>query len=637
MKMKNKLVLPLILILSIGQSFASDPKYPVSSIAEELKKDVNVVFREDIMIFKIISKNKASHYVHRVITILNPKGKQYASEEVGYDKLRKIKDFNATVYDADGKQIKRLKNNEIYDQSSFDGLYSDDRLKSIDLSQGQYPYTVEIEYEVEYKFLFYIPSFVVVPAEKISVEHSLYSLQYPKILAPRYTVSNITIEPKKEKTTEGLESLIWEFRNIKPIKFEPHSLIRDALMLISAAPSAFEYDNYSGVMDTWNSYGLWIASLNKGRNVLPESTKLKARQLTEKLKIPEEKIKALYEYLQSKTRYVSIQLGIGGYQPFEASVVDETGYGDCKALSNYMVALLESIGIKANYVLINAGGNAGELKVDFPSTQFNHVIVAVPNGADTLWLECTSQINPFGYQGKFTGDRKALLITDHGGKIVNTTQYTAHENLQSRIADVFVQPTGDAKATVKTIYTGLEYENDNLDFILNDQYDDQKKWIQNNTDIPSFDINTFSLSNQKAKIPSAVVNLDLTLKRYATVSGKRLFITPNLMNRSTYIPEKTESRKSSVVTRVAYTHIDSIRYHIPEEIYPEFLPQPIKLTTRFGDYESSFKIENGSLLYVRKVKRNKGTFPPETYSELVDFYKSISKADQTKLVFLNKT
>ena len=96
--------------------------------------------------------------------------------------------------------------------------------------------------------------------------------------------------------------------------------------------------------------------------------------------------------MQNKTRYVSIQLGIGGYQPFEASVVDKTGYGDCKALSNYMLSMLETIGIKGHYALIMAGQNSPELEEDFPSSQFNHAIVAVPNGADTLWASLAGRL-----------------------------------------------------------------------------------------------------------------------------------------------------------------------------------------------------------------------------------------------------
>jgi len=52
---------------------------------------------------------------------------------------------------------------------------------------------------------------------------------------------------------------------------------------------------------------------------------------------------------------VSIQIGIGGWQPFDASTVQRLSYGDCKALANYMKTLLEAVGLSANYCLVNAG------------------------------------------------------------------------------------------------------------------------------------------------------------------------------------------------------------------------------------------------------------------------------------------
>lgn len=619
---------------------AGDPKYPISLIPAELKEGADVVVRNEQTIFKITSKSKASLYVKEVYTIFNAKGKAYASEVIGYDKLIRVVNFDATAYDATGKQIKKLKNSDINDQSAFDGfsLYSDNRLKAADLTQGTYPYTVEFEYELEYKFLFYIPTFVVLARERVSLEHSSYTLIFPHELAPRVSPRNISASPETGMTKEGLETLTWSFDKLMPLKFESMGPLRGELVpKISAAPSQFAYDGYEGTMNSWDEFGKWILSLNKGRDVLPEETKQKIKALTANLKTREEKIKAVYEYMQNKSRYVSIQLGIGGFQPFEASVVDKTGYGDCKALSNYTVALLEAAGIKANYVLITAGANEPELKKDFPSSQFNHAVVAVPNEKDTLWLECTSQINPFGYMGSFTGDRKALMITESGAKIVNTPKYPAEQNVQSRLAEVTIDKTGNAKAIVKTTFTGLQYETGNLDGVLVDKYDDQKKWVQENTQIPSFDITTFSMTNRKDKIPSATVNVSLTLNRFASVSGKRLFITPNLMNRSTFIPEKIEQRKTNIVRRTPYIDFDTIRYQIPEEIYPEFIPEPTKFSSRFGEYESSFKIDQGSLLYIRKVKMNKGEYPPESYNELIDFYKSMNKADNIKMVFVTKT
>ncbi len=634
-------VLVLITFLfSTLKGLAADPKFPVSAIPEELKKNADAVFRQDEMTFTILSKSKASMHVYKVVTIFNDKGKDHAVEVIGYDKLTKVASFKATAYDAAGNVLKKLKSSEIYDQSAFDGfsLYSDNRLKAAVLTQGTYPYTVEFEYEIDYKYLFMIPGFVLLPDERISVQHSSYELVYPKELKPRFRISNIDNAPKVSITKDGSESSRWEFENVKPVKFEAMGPPRaDLVSSIMTAPSQFEFDGYLGTMNSWDEFGVWISSLNKGRNVLPEETKQKVLQLTAGKKTVEEKAKAIYEYMQGKTRYVSIQLGIGGFQPFEATVVDQTGYGDCKALANYMVSMLEVAGVKAHYALIRAGEDAPEMKNEFPSSQFNHAVAAVPNGKDTLWLECTSQTNPFGYIGTFTGDREALIITESGAKIVKTTSYPDELNIQSRSADVVVSSTGDATAKVVTQYSGLQYESDNLDRILNNQYDLQKKWIMNTTDIPSFDVKSFKFENKKDKIPSATVTLDLSVRKLASVSGKRLMLTPNLMNRSSFIPEKTESRKTDIVETFGYVDYDTIRYHIPEEIYPEVLPQPVKITSRFGEYESSYTLDQGLVVYTRRIKINKGKFPSSAYQEFTDFYKSVSRADNAKLVFLNKT
>jgi hypothetical protein len=635
----RKLILS-IAIFGFTAAIAAEQKYPVSAIPDELKKDVNVVIREDHASFTIHARNKATWKVFEAITIFNEHGKRYATEVLNYDKLRKVTSFKGSVYDANGKLIKKLKSTEIYDQSAFDGvsLYSDSRIKVAKLEQGSYPYTVEFEYEIEFKYLFMIPGFVVVPGERVSVQQSSYQLIFPTELAPRYKTLNINIDPEISKAPSGLETVTWNFKNITPLKLEPFGPpVQEIVPQIMAAPTQFEFDGYAGNMDSWEAFGQWIATLNKGRNDLTESAKQKVLELTAGLKSTEEKAKVLYEYMQNKTRYVSIQLGIGGFQPFEASLVEKTGYGDCKALSNYMVSMLEVAGIKSHYALIMAGRGAPIMKTDFPSSQFNHAVVAVPNGADTLWLECTSQTNPFGYSGSFTGDRKALIITDDGAAIVQTPKYTAEQNVQSRTANVILNLSGDATAKIKTTYSGLQYENGGLNFLLDNQYDEQKKWLREHVQIPSFDINSFSMTNVKDKIPTAVVSADLTLKRFASVSGKRIFITPNLTNRSSFIPEKLDSRKSKVIRRTAFTDMDTIIYQLPEGIYPEFLPEPIKIKSQFGEYDAGFTIDEKGLIYVRRLKMYRGEFPTESYSELTDFYKSINKADNQKLVFLSKT
>jgi len=617
-------------------AFGGGNKYPVSEIPEELKANVNAVYREDKTVFKILQKDRATYYVHEVITILNEKGKHFARRSIDYDKLIKIVDINGYAFDASGKQVKKLRNVDVYDRAAFDGLtlFSDNRVKEIDLSQNTYPYTVEFEYEMEYKYLYSIP-----PSFFGGVEYSVmqgsYQLIFPKQLTPRYVATNM------EKPTQGIDgemhSLTWTISNVKPLAFEKFGPPQAELIPhVIAAPTEFEYDGFAGNMSSWREYGLWQLQLNKGRDQLPEEVKGKVKELIKDKSTIEDKVKALYLFLQNKTRYVNISEGIGGLQPFPATVVDQVGYGDCKALSNYMVALLKEADVKAYYTKIFAGANNREIDVNFPSHQTNHIIVAVPNKTDTLWLECTSQTNPFGYQGSFTEDRWALMLTEEGGKLVRTINYKPEQNTQSRKAEVVIDADGNAKAKIRTINSGIQYENEGLDeAVLNTEK--QKKWIEDNVDISNFNIISFAMKGIKNKIPTAIVSMDLTLNRYASVSGKRMFVTPNLMNRSNVIPEKIAERKTDVVRKVNFIDLDTISISLPENLYPEFLPQPVKIASKFGEYEANFKFDAGKIIYTRRLKVWKGRYPKETYNELVDFYKSINKADNTKLVFLNKT
>lgn len=625
-------------ILFTVSAGAADIKYPASEIPEALKRNVGAVVREHDRTITIANQKSLVFTDHCVTTILSAAGKDHASIGVGYDKLTKVNLLRATVYDASGKVTRKVKLSDFNDASNFDDLYSDSRMKYLDLGQNVYPYTVEFEFEVVYKFLLFIPGMNFIPDENTSVQSAQYTLLYANGMKPRFYTNRVTQKPVESVSATGLGQLTWKMNDLLPPSREAYGPVYQELTpYIDAAPSKFEYEGYVGSMDTWKEFGKWDASLLVGRQNLSDATKAKARELCSKATTIEEKARILYAYVQNKTRYVSIQLGIGGFQPFDAATVDNVGYGDCKALSNYMVTLLDAVGVKSHYASIRAGSNKPPVNLDFPSQQFNHVVVAVPNANDTIWLECTSQVNPFGYVGTFTGNREALIVTENGGKIVQTTKYDERVNKQVRSAHVTIQDNGNATAKVSTRYSGMQYEHGGLDNAIEMEYDDQKKWVQKYTQIPSFEIQRFTMIDHKDRIPSAEVKLDLTLNRFASVTGKRMFVAANLMNRFTTLPEKVTDRKNPVFMRAAFTDIDTVEYSLSENLYPEFVPEPIKHKSRFGEYEASVKMSAGKVIYVRKLIIRRGEYPAESYAEMAEFFKNVNRSDNMKLVFLNKT
>jgi len=108
--------------------------------------------------------------------------------------------------------------------------------------------------------------------------------------------------------------------------------------------------------------------------------------------------------MQAKTHYISVQLGIGGIQPFLASDVDKQNYGDCKALVNYTQALLKAVDIDSYYCIVQSGrAYKVDLLKDFPSMQGNHIILCLPFKNDTTWADCTQPNHPFWLFGRFYG------------------------------------------------------------------------------------------------------------------------------------------------------------------------------------------------------------------------------------------
>jgi len=392
-------------------------------------------------------------------------------------------------------------------------------------------------------------------------------------------------------------------------------------------------EDFKGTMTDWKELGKFQLSLNKGRDQLPDELKKKVAELTNGVKTAEEKIVKLYQFLQSNTRYISIQLGIGGWRPLEASFVAGKLYGDCKALSNYMYALLKEAGIKSHYTLIKAGQGEDDLELDFPSRQFNHAIICVPMEKDSLWLECTSQTQSPGYMGGFTGNRHALLITEEGGKVTATPRYGINDNTQVRQIKAQLTEDGRLQVRAHTIYSCMQQ--DDLQMLINSLSKDKvKEVLQEKLDFATYEVDRFNYKENKSKRPSVEEELDISVSNYATITGKRLFIVPNIMTRHGRRLTQQEERKYPLELDVEYRDTDSVEIVIPAGYTAESVPTDVVLETRFGKYRSTVKIDGNRILYFRTMEHFAGNFAAKEYAELVKFYEAMYKADRARLVLV---
>jgi len=400
-------------------------------------------------------------------------------------------------------------------------------------------------------------------------------------------------------------------------------------------PVQIIYDEYSGNATDWNKYGKWVYSLYSGRDEIAEAEKGKISELLKNTKDTIQIIKALYEYMQGRTRYVGIQLGIGGYQPLSAQSVFETGYGDCKALSNYMHALLKQVGVKSYPALVSAGRYIESIFPDFPNfSQFDHVILCVPSKKDTIWLECTNQNIPFGFLGDFTDDRDVLLITEEGGKFAHTKKYTAKDNLRTCKAEFIIDSIGTANCTVQTNNQGLQY--DDISDILTINQDEQKKWLYKNSSLPSLQISKFEIKNDKSILPIATVNESSVSKNYCSFTGNFMLLPLNKINVQTPIQKPVKKRISDFIIKRSYTDFDTLIYSIPDSYKIESIPKGKEITSPYGNYSFSVKSDGNKIIYARLFTIRQGHYNASEYENFYNFCLSVSKADNEKSMLVKK-
>lgn len=634
----SKLLFILVLLLILrGTAAGKDDAevfYPATGISETMKKDAWAVCRVYKHEFELTAIGKAVEKVHLVVTILDEKGDHFGKMMLPYDQSKKVKSITGRCYNALGLPMDKLKDGAIQDvnYTSAGAIYDDYRLKLAHFKISSYPYTVEYKYEVEYNGMIGYPSWQPIDSYRISFEKSSFHVSYPEMLGMRIREVNLPTGCKTEKSENGLHIKTWKLDSIAAWRDEPYSPeLYTQTPRVILGPTNFIYDGSEGNLSSWDKFGQWIAGLNHGRDQLPLERQAEIRNLVGEVKDTLQAVQTLYQYMQKRTRYVGIQLGLGGFQPFPAETVDRLGYGDCKALSNYMKALLNCVGIPSLYVLAGASSNQGITMTEFPTiAQNNHAILCVPLQKDTLWLECTSQTQPCGYLGRSVEGRTVLLITPEGGKLTTTPLLKSEQNLQLRTARVEVKADGAMQAEIKTNYTGYQY--DNISSLLDMSQEDQEKELLDDMSIPGAVIGSFAYDVKKTSIPQALETMNLASPKYATKTGTRLFIPMNILNQRKSAPDKVDNRKMPVVQKFSYHDKDSIVFQLPKGYLVETVPKDKTLNTEFGQYKSSVTVENGQAVYVRELKINRGTWPKESYQPLIDFYAGIVSGDKAKLV-----
>lgn len=632
--MKRVLVF-VFLIFSISLIAQSIENFQSLLIDEALKENANSILRDEQTIINIPDSKTIEISTTRVITVLNSRGLQDIDAFAHYDAVTKVKSIGATIYNKFGKEIKSFKKKDFQDVSAVSGgtLYGDSRVLYLDYTPTSYPFTVHFESITESANTAHIPSWWPVSGYQSSTQKSSYIINYNPELGFRFKYTNTD---ERVNIVESSNKFTVSVQNFEAVLAEVHSPAFNKLVPnVLFALDNFELEGVPGMASDWKTFGKWVNDyLLQGTQALPQQTHNEVKQLVANINDPIEKARKIYSYVQNKTRYISVQVGIGGWKPMLAQDVDRLGYGDCKALTNYTKALLQVAEIPSYYTILY-GGAKRDIQKDFSSLQGNHVILAIPKDEDYVWLECTSQEIPFGYLGDFTDDRDVLVVTPEGGQIAHTLSYKNEVNSLKASGSYTINSTGTIQAQYNCDTGGMQYDqkyglSTQTEKERIDHYKEYWSYLKN------IEILDLEITNDKEQVSFSEA-INFTASEYATFAGDEMLVTLNAFNRSTYLPERDSDRQFDIIWKTGFVDDDDLIIEIPTDFEIKYLPEDITFQSDFGSYTVAVeKITDNQINYKRQFKMNEGKYPKESYKALRTFLKKVNKADNTKMILTKK-
>lgn len=557
------------------------------------------------------------------IRINNRPGEKYTEVAIPFSKLKRVSKIDACIKDKNGIIIKKVQKSDITDRSAISdfSFYEDDFIREFTLKHSIYPYSIIYTYqEQEDEFIFleqWMPVIdPAVPTLKAVLNVEIpegYNISYSDRFTDSFNADSSGASVKYTWTASYTNLKEPEIFSPPATEFLPHVII---------VPRDFRY-YLDGSFRSWTSFGDWLNDLMTGLSDLPAEERNVISGLIRGIDDKLEKIRKLYHYLQDRTRYINITIETGGLKPYPASYVSQNKYGDCKALTNYFKAVLESAGIESFYTVVQAGEPVAPVNRNLPSQQFNHVILCVPLQTDTLWLDCTSN-GPFGYLGTFTQNREVFIVKENSSHFTMTKALTPEDVLETRSVKFVPGQKNGVMAYFRNTYKGEKGEmlNHLLHFISEPG---RSQLIRNEF-------------TEKGFQPSGII--PGAPQRDST----KIFLTYNAVSEKVYnkygdeiiiyslpfsIPQFEDPAKRKTALQIDYPvyKADTLAYEIPEGYVISNRLTNLDFSGEFGSYSLRFEQSGKMVRIVKSVMISAGNYPLSSYKSFYDFIHKIRETE----------
>ncbi len=383
---------------------------------------------------------------------------------------------------------------------------------------------------------------------------------------------------------------------------------------------------------SWEEVGQWYGALQRPRVEVTPEIRARAQELTRGATSEEDKARALYNYVSSRFRYISLSFGIGRYQPHSAGEVLSNQYGDCKDKHTLLAALMKAAGLAASPALIHS---TRKLDAEIPSPgQFDHLISVAALGNTLFWLDTTPEVAPFGMLLAGLRDKDALYIPENGpARLEHTLADPPFPWFHRFRLEGKLSAKGTLEGKVQTSVRG------DPEVILRAAFRNTSpaQWsqlVQNIIRIWGFagTVSEVSVSPLEATEAPLELRYAYTRENYSDWENGR--IAPPLPFVVLSLPgvpdEGTPAAGKPIELGPSGEVLYQARVELPSNFAPR-LPPSTEIHEDFGDYQASYRLADGVLEVERHLTIKQREVPAERRSAYRAFRKGVSREGDTYL------
>lgn len=459
------------------------------------------------------------------------------------------------------------------------------------------------------------------------VRRSRYVLDLPAGLAPRIRERNLNFA-RQTREANGRRVMTWATREVPKLEAEPFAADSNGVAMNISVSGTTE----------WADVGRWYAGLARDRYTLTPAIEARLAEVLSGARTRADSLRAVHRWVAQDFRYVSLSLGIGGYQPRTPAQVWETQYGDCKDKATLFIALARRMGMDAYPVLLSSSGG---VEVSMPSIyQFDHMIAAVarPEGGYT-YLDLTAELTPYGeippgYQGEF-----GLVVRDDGA----TEQVTFPRDPATANRSVIrlageITPEGQFNGRVEQDFGGVFQYSPRGAFASKVSQKDRDEMARKMAAGFFEGAQGDSLRIFDGRDLAARPSVSLAIrggKALTSSGGMHIFNLPIAGFASPDLIASLEARKAREPRRYPIDvaavigpveTVSELRVTLPEG-WSARLPDDVEASSVFGRYRAEYAQEGRELRVTRTMTGDRGTQPPEAIDALIAWLKDVSRDD----------